>query len=136
MTNAAQFLNEVAVLLDAMPDVTVVRRGIEKHEAILDITVCGSPCAMVIQRMCEGANVCLDPAFRGPEPEPDGPSTREFSICASAAAFDVFEFGYLQLLAIDIVWKLHRSGAMTTAAANEHLRRWHGAQVDDEGRFR
>lgn len=58
-----------------------------------------------------------------------GDGIRRFSILARYSPMDSIAFGYLQLLGMQLVWHLHRVGALSPDAANTLLRRWCAAEV-------
>jgi hypothetical protein len=72
-----------------------------------------------------------------PTARPHGPELGNTAgvVTASTQAFETMEHGYLQLLAIHLVWHLHSRGAIQAPAANELLCMWHGARVGAPSTF-
>jgi len=127
MSSVVQIFNEVRRLLDALPEVKVVGSRVSGDVAIFEIESHSASAALVVQQLCEAANVSFEPAVRPHEPELRGMAARVLS--ASTQGFDTIQYGNLQLLAIHLVWHLHGIGSIETLVANEFLDTWHGARV-------
>ncbi|MET0755176.1 MAG: hypothetical protein ABWY31_03545 [Pseudoxanthomonas sp.] len=124
MSSAESTLNEVSLLLAAVPGVSVLERRIDGRSANIRVATVGIVSAHVVQRLCETAKVEIEPPVRldGPRWSVDVP--RPLSLSANAGGSDPIEFGALQGLGIALVRHLQRTGAMPAAAAERFLQRW------------
>ena len=69
------------------------------------------------------------PAIRPSEPDASTRSPKQFGLVANTAKIGEVELGQLQLLAIHLVWHLHKVGLIATSHANILLQTWRGAAV-------
>lgn len=129
MSSAAETLNEVSLLVAALPGVTVLERHIDGHNAVLKITTLGVIPAHLVQRICQAANVGLEPPLQLKDSRVSVDTPRQLSLTASIEAFDAVHFGNLQLLGIHLVQHLHSTGAMPAESANGFLQRWGGGRA-------
>lgn len=124
-------LDQVCVLLGELPDVEVLGSGLGEGYAGIEIMVGSVVATEALQRMSLGANVCFEPSVCPSDVgNPDDPSVR-YTLDASTSQRELFEFGELQLLGIQLVWHLHKNGLLATPQANALLHKWHGAAVGD-----
>jgi len=122
-------LESVCRLLGNLPGVRISDFSVADQTTSLRVVVSDGPSMAVLQRLCQGANVCLEPFLRMSQAEREAENLVPVScsLTASAEAFDVFPHGNLQLLAIHAVWELHRISRLQTNAANELLKQWNAA---------
>ena len=129
MSAAANTLNDVSLLVAALPGVTVLERHIDGHNAVLKITALGVIPAHRVQRICKAANVELEPPLQLKDLRVGLDTPRHLSLTASIEEFDAVHFGNLQMLGIHLVQHLQSAGAMAAEAANGLLKRWGGSRA-------
>ncbi|PPU64679.1 hypothetical protein XpiCFBP4643_21810 [Xanthomonas pisi] len=127
MSQAVQLLSEVRRLLGTLPDAKVVGSRISGNVAIFEIESHSANTALVVQQLCEAANVSAERIFHLRAPDPFGKTV--WILRASAEGFDQIIPGNLQLLGIHLVWHLYGIGEIPAQAANERLDMWYGARV-------
>ncbi|WP_369935925.1 hypothetical protein [Xanthomonas tesorieronis] len=127
MSSVVQIFSDVRRLLDALPEVKVAGSHISGDVAIFEIESNSAGEALVVQQLCEAANVSFEPAVRSHEPDLRGTITQVLS--ASTQGFDTIQHGNLQLLAVHLIWHLHDICEIQTHVANKLLDTWHGARV-------
>jgi hypothetical protein len=129
MSSAATTLNEVSLLVAALPGVSVLERYIDGSSAVFKIATLGVTSAHLIERMCLAANVQLDSCLPIKDSRISVDTPRHMLLTASTEQFDLIHFGYLQLLGVHLVWHLHHIGAMPTDSVNRFLQRWNAVGV-------
>lgn len=127
MSSGALMLDEVADLMARLRGVEVLERRQAGSTAVLEIACADTASAERFLRLCAAANVAMTPSRRPAAADHTG--CPHFSLVADMTAFDTIQEGYLQLLAIHLVWHLHHSGTLSAAAANGLLRGWHAMPV-------
>lgn len=123
-------LDQVCELLGRLPDVVVLRRRLIDSSAQIDVCIGKATTMDSLQHDVMSANVGMDHWLRS-----SGMATVAFPvhriITASASPMKGLDFGYLQILGIHLIWRLHRLGLLTAAQANPRLRAWNAVEVCD-----
>jgi hypothetical protein len=121
---------DVRSLLDLLPGLRTTGFTREQASAEVAIEVTSREGMLALQSECQGANVRLLPWVKvGAEQYPI-----DCTIHASTRALDgLLRFGYLQALAIQLVWRLHRLGLLSAGSANSKLKKWNGASIGTRG---
>lgn len=130
MSTHERFLDQVCELLALLPGTTVLSSRFTDASAQIEVRVDEATTLDSLQHEVAAANLRLDPWLR-----PSAMKTAVFplhcSVTASHAPIEGLTFGYLQILGIHLVWRLHRLGLLTTAQANPRLRAWNAVCVCD-----
>ena len=114
-------LESVRDLLCKIPGVTIHECRLAPDEVFIEFSVQLQQSARDVQRVCEGANVPIEPWEKGVLV----PGT--YSILASTNSRD--DFSGLKLLGVHLAWHLHKRGILAAPKANELLRGWNAAEV-------
>ncbi|WP_157862435.1 hypothetical protein [Xanthomonas sp. NCPPB 1128] len=122
-----QLVSDVRGLLGLVMDVKVLRTRVSADTAILEIVSDSPSATLAVQLLCAAANVSFEPNVSSDDSVLSGMAA--WDIAADTRGFDPVQHGYLQLLAIHLVWHLHDSGVMPAQAANALLDMWHGGRV-------
>lgn len=115
----------VAELAAQLPGTTVLGYALRATEVQFRALVQGREAINSLQFLASSANVGALPWLKHPAPEIEINQV----LSASFARLDTLRFGYLQILGIHIIWRLHKLGLMSRAQANPLLRRWRAVEV-------
>ncbi|MBO9880718.1 hypothetical protein [Xanthomonas sp. D-109] len=127
MSAVDQLVGDVCQLLDLLTDVEVLSSRVPGDTAILEIVSHSPSATLVVQLLCAAANVSFESNAGSDKSARYGITTCELVV--STRGFDLVPHGYLQLLAIHLVWHLHDIGVIPEQAANALLDMWHGGRV-------
>lgn len=130
MPVAIALLDETCRLLALLPGIHVLDARLVGEAAQLDLACTDAGSAERVQRLCEAANVGIR-AFHVGVDDAGGARQQRLALSARTTAIETIAQGTLQLLAIHLVWHLHCLGVLSTVTANQHLRTWSAAAVDD-----
>lgn len=125
----SQTIERICGLLAKLPGVTVLGSNLNGDEARFEVLAAGREAIDVLIHLSLGANVTLAPAIRLSELVEFTHSQKKMLLVANSAKRDEIELGELQLLAIHLVWHLHKAGLIATSDANFLLRKWRAAAV-------
>ncbi|WP_440985254.1 hypothetical protein ACQHIH_19905 [Xanthomonas sontii] len=127
MSTVDQLVSDVDQLLDLLTDVEVLRSYVSGDTATLEIVSHSPSATLVVQLLCAAANVSFESNASSDDSALYGITT--WDLVVSTRGFDLVPHGYLQLLAIHLVWHLHDIGVIPEKAANALLDMWHGGRV-------
>jgi len=123
-------LDQVCELLERLPGVVVLSHRFIDADAQIEIRIDEATIFEDLQHDIMSANVGMDHWLR-----PSAMATAVFPLhrvmTASASPMEGPDFGYLQILGIHLIWRLHRLGLLTAAEANPRLRAWNALCVCD-----
>ncbi|WP_420008680.1 hypothetical protein [Xanthomonas sacchari] len=122
-----QLVGDVRQLLNLLADVEVLRSRVSGDTAILEIVSHSPSATLAVQLLCAAANVSFESNANSSDSALYGTTT--WDLVVSTRGFDLVPHGYLQLLAIHLVWHLHAIGVIPEQAANALLDNWHGGRV-------
>lgn len=122
-------IETVCSLLADLPGITVLGSDLIDGQAQFRVFADGPTAIHTLNYLSLSANVALSPTIRTSEWISSAHSAAEMVLVASMAARGEIEHGELQLLAIHLVWYLHKSGLIATPHANRLLQDWHAATV-------
>ncbi|MRH01184.1 MULTISPECIES: hypothetical protein [Xanthomonas] len=127
MSPVDQLVSEVRRLLGLLTDIKVLRSRVSGETAILEIVSHSPSATLAVELLCAAANVSVESNASSDDSALYGITT--WDLVVSTRGFDLVPHGYLQLLAIHLVWHLHAIGVIPEQAANALLDMWHGGRV-------
>lgn len=129
MSEIDQILCEVGALIALLPGCKILGSNLQDDRAIIELLVEHRDALVVLEDISMAANAGLDPWVDLRNESPSGPV--QLTLSPRVSPMEGIAHGNLQLVAIHLVWRLHRAGLMASRDANNLLHRWNAMLVAD-----